>query len=148
MVDRVEAWGTCYPGYAPDAWDRVLGPHPQLSRTNGTPFECGACGCCWYLHENPDCGYVAVEQISDPEYRRLLVPPPPGRIPPDSPSRWVVAGGILVFLALLGALGGLTGVVAKLVAGRELTWSQDGWPGLVCVAVVAVSAWVLARIFR
>src|SRR5687767_13383387 len=86
LVAPDEAWAGGCSGCDPTAWGRAVRPHPHLDRAGGTPLRCRACGCCWSLDENPDCGHVRIERLSEREYRRQLRPP--RWSPPFREGRW------------------------------------------------------------
>jgi hypothetical protein len=142
LAERVAEWAAHYPGYDPAMWDRVLGPHPHL--TPGAAVRCRECGCCWSVNENPWCGYVFLDRLTEREYRRRL----------RGPSRWSQLwregwdAVILVYAPMLLASVGLAAVLAWHAAG--VGGAPDGvWPGVLVLSVVAVaSGWRLVQAAR
>ncbi len=145
LADRVRAWAARYPGYDPDAWPRVLGPHPHLEgRPEGTPFRCRACGCSWSLDENPWCGYVHLDRLTEREYRRRLRPP--RWVPPFWEGRWGVVASLYApfFLASVGLASAVLWVSARDADGWE-----KFWPALpVFSAAAFASGWGLVWAVR
>jgi hypothetical protein len=144
LVDRVGKWASRYSGYNPAAWNRVLGPHPHLDRTDGTPFRCRACGCCWSLNENPECGYVSLDQLSEREYR--------GRFRPArwNPAFWEGHWGavVLLYAPLLSGSVGLAAVLAGHSA-NEIGSGSRSWSAVFALSGLAVAAgWGLVRAVR
>src|SRR5262245_13862469 len=143
LVARVSEWGSRYPGYDSGVWSRVLGPHPHLTRVDGNPVRCEACGCCWSLIENPDCGYVYLDRLSEREYRRQMRPSRWN--PPFWEGRWGTV--VLLYVPLLLANVGLAIAVAW-YATRDAGWDR-AWPAVALLSVLSIAAAIgLARVIR
>ena len=144
LVGRVDEWASRYPGYDPAAWSRVLGPHPHLTCTDGTPFRCRVCGCCWSLDENPDCGYVYLDRLSEREYRRRLRQR--HWHPPFWEGRWGAV--VLVYAPLLAVSAGLAAVLTWLSSREADGWGRS-WPAVLGLSgLAAASGWGLVRAIR
>jgi len=141
LEDRVRSWANHYASYDPAAWDEALGPHPHLDRTDGNPFRCRACGSCWSLDENPDCGYVYLERLSEAEYRRRLSPS--RWAPPFWEGRWGAV--VLVYAPCLMASLGLA-IAFGWAATREAGGWSKYWPAVMVMGAMALAAgWGLVR---
>lgn len=146
FVQRADAWATHYGGYDPDAWERLVAPHPHWAEAGRAPLLCLACRCCWELSENPDCGYAHYGAITYHEYLRQRTPVTDTHSPDERRWRHVFVA-LVSFAVLLAFAGAMMGVIAKLGSGQEFTAADARFMAVLapCAGLASAALFVVWR---